>query len=114
MKPIRLERINSLLREEIGSIIQRDLKDPRVGFVSVLEVKTSPDLHEAKVFVSVFADDEKKKKTIKGLKNAAGFIHHEIRERLNLRHTPTLVFELDSSIENGARVLELIEKVKNG
>ncbi|MFH1287702.1 MAG: 30S ribosome-binding factor RbfA [bacterium] len=114
MKSIRLEKINSLLREEIGNIIQRDLKDPRVGFVSVLEVKTSPDLREAKVFVSVFADEEKQKKTIKGLKNAAGFIHHEIKERLNLRHIPHIIFELDNSVENGSRILELMEKISRG
>ncbi len=113
MKPLRLERINSLLREEIGSIIQRDLNDPRIGFVSVLEVKASPDLHEAKVFVSVFADDEKRRKTIKGLKSAAGFIRHEIKERLSLRHAPDIIFELDNSIEKGEHILELIEKVSN-
>ncbi|MEW6087569.1 MAG: 30S ribosome-binding factor RbfA [bacterium] len=111
MKPVRLERINSLLREEIGSIIQKDLKDPRIGFVSVLEVKTNPDLSEAKVFVSVFADEEKKQKTIKGLKSAAGFIRHEIKERLCLRHIPNILFELDNSIEKGAHILELMDKI---
>lgn len=111
MKSIRLEKINSLLREEIGSIIQRDLKDPRIGFVSVLEVRTSPDLHEARVFVSIFADEESKRKTIKGLKSASGFIHNEIKERLSLRHIPNIIFELDDSIEKGAHILELINKI---
>lgn len=111
MKSIRLEKINSLLREEIGSIIQRDLKDPRIGFVSILEVRTSPDLREARVFVSVFAEEEDKRKTIKGLKSASGFIHNEIKDRLRLRHIPNIIFELDDSIEKGAHILELIDKI---
>ena len=111
MKSIRLEKINSLLHEEIGSIIQRDLKDPRIGFVSILDVRTSPDLHEARVYVSAFADKEEKRKTIKGLKSASGFIHQEIKKRLRLRYIPNITFELDDSIEKGAHILELIDKI---
>ena len=108
---MRSERVEGQLKKEISKILLEDLKDPRIGFVSVLEVKTSPDLREAKVFVSVFADEKEKRKTIKGLRSAAGFIHHEIKVRLSLRHIPSISFQLDNSIEHGSHVLDLINKI---
>ncbi len=88
------------------------MKDPRVGFASITHVEMSGDLRYAKVFVSVMGDSEEQKETMKGLKNANGFLRHELASRLTLRFMPELVFKLDHSIEEGSRILEIINKVE--
>jgi ribosome-binding factor A len=98
----RIYRISEEIKREISNIIQNDLKDPRLPeFVSVLSVDTTRDLRYAKVYVSVYGNEEEKKKAMEGLKNAAGFIRREIGQRIKLRYTPELLFELDNSIEYG-------------
>jgi ribosome-binding factor A len=106
----RTERVNDLLRDEISSIIARDLKDPRLAaMVSITEVKVSPDFSQAVVFVSLLGDaaDE----TFKALQSSAPYIHHELRSRLALRRTPQIAFRRDDSIERGARLSKLIDDV---
>jgi ribosome-binding factor A len=111
--PHRVERINHLFRQEISDLIQREIKDPRVGsLVSVTEVDVSPDLTFAKVFVSCLGTEEEKKQTLKILNAASGFMRRELLKRTTLRHIPELRFDWDTSIEKGARVMELLEKVK--
>ena len=111
--PHRVERINHLFRQEISDLIQREIKDPRMGgLVSITEVKVSPDLTFAKVFVSHMGTEEEKKQVLQTLNAASGFLRRELLKRTTLRHVPELHFEWDTSIERGARVLELLDKVK--
>ena len=109
----RAERVNDLLREEISSIVHRDLKDPRLGgLISITEVETSPDFRHARVFVSVMGTDEERVASLKALDSAAGFMRRELRGRLqSLRYLPELTFKPDDSIERGTRLSALINQV---
>lgn len=108
----RVERVNSLIRQEISQLLQRQVKDPRLGsFVSVIEVDTSSDLKSAKVFVSCIGGEEKKEEILHVLVAASGFFRGELAKRLKLRHIPELDFQWDDSIERGAHILELIDRV---
>ncbi len=108
----RLEQINKLLRREISGLLQRQVKDPRLGgFVAVTEVSTSPDLKHAKAFVSCIGDDKERQEILSVLAGASGFFRNELAKRLKLRRIPELSFHWDDSIERGVRLLELIDKV---
>ena len=108
----RIERVNALLREEISRVLATELRDPRISsIVSVTRVDAAADLHSARVFVSVLGDESEKKQTLEALSSAAGFIHRSMRRSLALRATPSLEFVLDDSIERGAELLQLIERV---
>ena len=108
----RQEKLGELIAAELSDLLRTRVKDPRVGFASITRVEMSGDLRYAKVFVSVMGDNEEQKETMKGLKNATGFLRHELASRLTLRFMPELVFKLDHSIEEGSRILELINKVE--
>ena len=111
----RMGRVNELLREELSQLVLRELKDPRVAsFVTITEVNTSPDLDQARVYVSVMASAEEQKDVMMGLKSAEGFLRRTLRDRLKIRRIPTLTFELDTSMERGAQMLELIDQVTDG
>ena len=108
--PRRVDRVNELLRSEISYLIARQIKDPRVaGVISITEVLASNDLRSARVFVSVMGHDANRREALEGIRSAASFLRRELRERVNLRHTPHLTFQLDDSIEEGDRVLRLME-----
>ena len=107
----RLDRINVLVRQEISHLISSELKDPRLSdIVSITRVDTSADLHHAKVFVSVLGSPLEKRRTIKGLKSASGFIRRHILHNLKLKTAPSLNFQLDQSIELGAELMDKINK----
>jgi ribosome-binding factor A len=109
----RIERINDLLRSELSELIGRTLKDPRVaGLVSLTEVETSADLRHARVFVSVFGTDEERASTLTALRSAAGFLRREIAHRVTFRTVPELDFQLDTSLEQGDRILRLLKQVQ--
>ncbi len=111
----RTERINSLLREEISDLLRRGMKDPRIGgLVTITEVDVSPDLRQAKVYVSVLGTEEEKLATFQGLKAAARFLQRELRRRLTIRRTPELTFMQDESLEEGARMLRLLQETREG
>ena len=108
--PRRIDRVNELLRSEISQLIARQIKDPRVaGVISVTEVIASSDLRSARVYVSVMAPQADQQSALEGIRSAASFLRRELRERVNLRHTPHMTFYLDDSIEEGDRVLRLME-----
>ena len=108
----RVDRVNELLRTEISNLLAREIKDPRLArVVSITEVVASSDLRSARVYVSVMGRETDRKAAMDGIRSAASFLRRELRERVNLRHTPHLTFVLDDSIEEGARVLRLIEGV---
>jgi ribosome-binding factor A len=105
-------RVNGLLREELSELILRELKDPRVAsFVTITEVDTSSDLDHARVYVSVMATPEEQLDVIKGLKSAEGFLRASLSSRMQMRKIPTLTFELDSTMERGADLVKLIDRV---
>lgn len=108
----RQEKLGELIAVELSELLRTRVKDPRVGFASITHVEVSGDLRHAKVFVSVMGSPEEQAQTMKGLKNATGFLRHELASRLVLRFMPELVFKLDTSIAEGARVLDLIHKLE--
>lgn len=104
-------RVNQEVQRELAEII-RDLKDPRIAVMtSVMDVYVATDLKTCKAYISVLGDEKAKDDTIKGLKNAEGFIRRELAHRLNLRNTPEIAFVLDRSIERGVRMSKLIDDV---
>ncbi len=110
----RIERVNSVIRQEISELLQRQVKDPRLGnFVAVTDVSTSPDLRYAKVFVSRIGSEEEKQETLSVLAGASGFFRNELAKRLRFRHIPELSFQWDDSIERGDYLLQLINKVSS-
>jgi len=110
----RIERINNLIRREISELLQRQVKDPRLGtFIAVTEVSTSPDLKHAKVFVSYISSQEKKQEILGALTTAAGFLRKELTKNLRLRRIPELSFHWDDSIERGDRLMRLIDQVNS-
>ncbi len=112
----RIERVNSLMREEISELLRREVKDPRLGdFVAVTEVATAPDMRHARVFVSSLSSAGKEREEmLSALNSASGFLRHELARKLRLRHIPELIFEWDDSIERGSRLLRLIDRVSDG
>ena len=110
----RIERVNSIIRQEISELLQRQVKDPRLGtFVAVTEVAASLDLRHAKVFVSHMGGEEEKRETMSALAAASGFFRNELAKSLRLRHIPELSFQWDDSFERGNYLMQLIDKVDN-
>jgi len=110
----RTDRVDELLRQEIGSIISREIADPRVGFATVTSVVTTPDLRHAKVFVSVIGQAEDRKATLSALGRAMPFIQHELGKRLRIKRIPQFHLELDETLERGTRVLHLLNELEAG
>ena len=108
----RIERVSSLMRQEISGLLQRQVKDPRINqFVAVTEVSISADMKYAKVFVSCMGSEEEKKTMLKGLGAASNFLRSQLAKRIRMRHIPELNFEWDDSIERGDHLLQLIDKI---
>lgn len=112
MQGKRLERVNQLIKEEISVLVQRQLKDPRLGFVSVTEVDTSPDLKHAKVYISVLGPEEQWAASFKALESARGFVWSWLRRHLDLRATPEILFRPDRSMEHAAHIQALLADLK--
>lgn len=107
----RINKINEEVRRELSNIV-RELKDTRIPMMtSIVAVRVTNDLSYAKAYVSVMGDEATQKKAIEGLKSASGFVRREIGHRLQLRHTPEFVFELDHSIEQGAHINQIIHDI---
>ncbi len=112
---LRNERVRKALMREISDIIFREIKDPQItGLISIVDVEISSDNSAARVFYSVFGSDEVKKRTSTALERHVGQIRHEVGKRIRLRKTPTLLFILDDSLEKGAKMTELINKIERG
>jgi len=107
----RTRRVNEAVRHVLSEAITRELKDPRVGFVTVTAVDISPDLRNARVYVSVLGDDEVRAESLAGLRSAHGFLQRTIADELRIKHTPTLTFEYDDSVDRSLRVGELLEEI---
>ncbi|MFC1900480.1 30S ribosome-binding factor RbfA [Chloroflexota bacterium] len=109
----RIERVNSLIRQEISELLQQQVKDPRLGnsFISVTEVVTSTDMKYSRVYVSSITTEEEKQKVLKALSSASSFLRRELSRRLKLRYTPELIFQWDNSLERGDHILKLIDEL---
>ncbi len=112
MQGRRADRVSGQLEEEIGRLIQRELKDPRIGFVSITKVVLSRDLRYAKVFFSTYGDEAAKQRSLEGLHSALGFIRGELGRRLTLRYMPELEFRIDESMEYAFHIEEIIHQLK--
>lgn len=113
MKPNRLNRVNSLLKEVIFEVIQRDVQNPHVNtFVSVTRVETSADLHHAKVYISMIGSLEEKEKVLAALQTAAGFIAVNAAHKVKLRYFPNLIFKLDTAIEEHMKIQKIISDIE--
>jgi ribosome-binding factor A len=108
MKSERMRRVDEAVREVLSDAIAKELKDPRVGFVTVTAVDTSPDLRHAKVFVSVFGHAGGRARSMDGLRSAHGYLQRTVAAELRLKHTPTLAFVYDDTAERAERVERLL------
>jgi ribosome-binding factor A len=110
--PRRIDRINGLLRQEISQLLAHQIKDPRLnGVISITQVRTSADLRNASVSLSVMGDKNTQESALAGIRSAAAFLRRELKERLTLRYVPFLSFHLDDSIENADRVLRVMDHI---
>jgi ribosome-binding factor A len=114
MAPGRMRRVDEAVRAVLSDAIAKDLQDPRVGFVTVTGVKTSSDLRHARVYVSVLGDERTRADSLEGLRSAHGFLQGVIASELTLKHTPTLTFEYDESVDRGMRITELLDDIDLG
>jgi ribosome-binding factor A len=109
MRGSRMRRVDEAMRAVLSDAIATDLKDPRVGFVTVTGVKTSSDLRHARVYVSVLGDEPEREASMDGLRSAHGFLQHRLASELTLRHTPSLTFEYDGTVDRGMRISRLVD-----
>ena len=109
-----MRRVDEALREVLSARLAEGMKDPRIGFVTVTAVQTSPDLRHARVFVSVLGTDEQREQSLAGLHSAHGPLQAAIASELRLKRTPTLKFLYDDSIDTGMRISELLEDEGDG
>jgi ribosome-binding factor A len=103
-----MRRVDEAVRAVLSEAIATDLSDPRVGFVTVTAVKTSPDLRHARVYVSILGDERQREQTLQALQSAHGFLQGRLAAQLTLKHTPLLAFHFDPSIERGMRITQLL------
>jgi len=106
-----MRRVNEAVREVLSEAIAEGLKDPRIGFVTVVSVDTSPDLRAAKVYVSVLGDEEQLKQTLQGLEHCHGYLQSLLASQLGMKRTPHLTFLHDESIEHGLRIEKLLREI---
>lgn len=108
----RVARVAELLKEEIGRLMHEELKDPRIGFLTVTRVDISPDIKNAKVFVSVMGSKKQKEESMEALEKGKGYIQGEIGKNLRLKYTPVLSFKLDESVDASMRITKILKKIK--
>ena len=106
----RMRRVNEAIRESLAEGLV-ELKDPRIGFVTVTGVETSPDLRHARVFVSVLGSEKTREQTLRGLESAHGVLQARLASELRIKRTPQLTFEYDPSVEHGVRMSQLIDEL---
>jgi ribosome-binding factor A len=110
---IRVSRVGEQIKKELSQIIQQEIKDPRIGFVTVTAVEMSGDLQQAKVYVSIFGSQTDKEESIAALEKAKGFIRSEVGRRVQLRHVPELHFSVDQSLDHSEQITRLLHDVSD-
>ncbi len=108
----RTRQVGEMLREELSDIIRREVKDPRIGFMSITSVEVPPDLRSARVYVSVLGTDEEREKTLEALRSAAGYIRHILKPRLRMRQIPELEFRDDRSMEYAEQISSALREIR--
>jgi ribosome-binding factor A len=108
----RVVQVSNLIKQELGDLLQRELKDPRIGFITLTHVNVSPDMRLAKVYFSVLGDTEDYEQSLAALESAAGFLRRELGRRITIRHVPRLEFILDRSVEQSQHIFDLLRQVR--
>ncbi|WP_027090824.1 30S ribosome-binding factor RbfA [Cohnella thermotolerans] len=111
MAKFRVGRVGEQIKKEISALIQTELKDPRIGFITVTGVDVTGDLSQARIYLSILGNEEQKEATLLALGKAKGFLRTELGRRIRLRHTPEIEFRFDSSIEYGSRIEALLQEI---
>ncbi len=109
----RQDQLGRVIAQELSELMHLRVKDPRIGFASITGVNVSRDLSVAKVYISVMGSPDEQRETMRGLRHAAGFLRHELAQRLSVRHVPEITFLLDESIARGARMLDLLNQLSH-
>lgn len=109
----RQEKVKELLKHEVSDILRKEMKDPRLGFVTVTDADVSKDLKHAKIFISVLGSEQEKAESFAILQSASSFIRGEFGRRVSMKVIPEISFRLDTAVEHGARIFELLQKVKH-
>ena len=112
MAKVRIGRVAEEIKKELSYMLQTDLKDPRIGFVTITGVEVTNDFSQAKVYLSVFGDEQKRAESLKALASAAGFMRTELGKKIRIRHIPELIFKIDSSIDYGRKIENLLSQIK--
>lgn len=112
MSSARPERVQEAIRQEVSKIVQNEIKDPRLGFITITTVELTRDLRYARVFFSVLGEEKDKKLALKGLKSAKGYIKGLLADRIKLRYMPEIEFKIDDSYEHTMRVHDILDKIK--
>lgn len=112
MGELRVRKIQEFIKQEVSNILLRELKDPRLGFVTVTDARITGDLREATVYVSLFGKSEEKENTLKALKNATGYIRTEVGRRLGIRYSPTIEFKEDTSLDYGMKIDKILRDIE--
>lgn len=111
MSELRVRKIQEFIKQEVGNMLLRDLKDPRLGFITVTGVRVTGDLREATIYVSLFGKEEDKKESMLVLEKSKGFIRKELGKRLKIYYTPEIAFEEDKSLDYGMHIEGLLKKI---
>ena len=112
MSQLRVEKLQELIKQEVSKMLLRELKDPRIGFVTVTQVDVTGDLREAKIYVSIMGGEDQARESWTGLQSALGFIRREIGKRIRLRFTPEISFALDKSLDYSAHIQALLLSIQ--
>ncbi len=108
----RVARVGDLLKEELSELILREVKDPRIGFVTITEVRVSPDLRHARVYIVTHETGERQERTLEGLQSARGYLRGALGRRLRLKYIPDLSFSVDETLERGFRISEILKSLE--
>ena len=111
MSKVRVEKLQELMKQEISDIVLHELKDPRIGFVTVTSVACTEDLREAKIYVSIMGDEKAVRDGLHGLNSSLGFVRREIGRRIRLRFTPEISFALDASLDYSDHIQRLLNEI---
>ena len=112
MSSQRPGRVQEAIRQEISKIVQGEMKDPRIGFITITKVDLAKDLRYARVYFSILGEDKEKKLALKGLNNAKGFIKGLLADRIKLRFMPEITFAIDESLEHAKHIYDILEQIK--
>jgi ribosome-binding factor A len=108
----RKDRVSDIIRREVSEVLSRDVRDPRLSFVTITHVRVSKDLKSAKIFFTTIKEGDELKAILEGLKSASGFVQRKLGSRIHLRYTPHISFVYDSSVENGSRMEKILKNIE--